>query len=82
MSTEPGSSADFQRIANHALALPIDQRVELVQRLNDSINEAEPSPEHQARVMAIVRQRAEELRQGTGEEVEWSEVLDRARKSI
>jgi len=82
MSTESRPPADFQQITENALSLPIDQQVELVQRLNDSINEAEPTSEQQERVLAIVRRRAEEMRQGTVKEVEWTNVLDRARKSI
>ncbi|MDA1051071.1 MAG: addiction module protein [Planctomycetota bacterium] len=76
MSTESRPPADFQQTAENALSLPIDQRVELVQRLNDSINEAEPTPEHQERVMAIVRRRAEEMRQGTAKEVSHEDVMD------
>jgi len=82
MSTESRSPANFQQTVENALSLPIDQQVELVERLNDSICEAEPTLEHQERVLAIVRHRAEEMRQGTAKEVEWTSVLDRARKSI
>ncbi len=76
MSTESRPPVDFQQIAENALSLPIDQQVELVQRLNDSINEAESTPEQQQRVMAIVRRRAEEMRQGTAKEVSHEEVMD------
>ena len=75
MSTESRPPVDFQQTAENALSLPIDQQIELVQRLNDSIDEAEPSPEHQERVMAIVRRRAEELRQGTAKVVSHEEVM-------
>lgn len=76
MSTEPQPSADFQQITDHALALPVDQRVVLLHKLNDSINEEEPTPEHQERVMEVVRQRAEEMRNGTAEEVSHEEVME------
>ena len=76
MSTESRPPVDFQQLAENALSLPIDQQVELVQRLHDSINEAEPTPEHQERIMAIVRRRAEEMRQGTAKEVSHEEVMN------
>ncbi|HUG68436.1 MAG TPA: addiction module protein [Pirellulaceae bacterium] len=76
MSTESRPPADFQQTTENALSLPIDQQVELVQRLNDSINEAEPTPEQQERVMAIVRRRAEESRRGTAKEVSEEDVMD------
>lgn len=76
MSTESRPGADFQQTVENALSLPIDQQVELVQRLSDSISEAAPAPEHQERVMVIVRRRAEEMQRGTAKEVSHEEVMD------
>lgn len=76
MSTEFRPPADFQQTIENALSLPIDQQVELVQRLNESIDEAEPTVEHQERLMAIVRRRAQEMKQGTAKEVSHEEVMD------
>jgi putative addiction module component (TIGR02574 family) len=56
--------------------LPIDLQVQLVERLNDSINEAEPTAEYEAKVMALVRHRAEEMEQGTAKEVSHEEVMN------
>lgn len=76
MSSNQPTSSTFEKIAEHALALPVDQRVVLLHKLNDSLNEEEPTPEHQARVMEVVRQRAEEMRNGTAEEVSHEEVME------
>ena len=76
-------STDYQQITEMALALSLEQRIDLVQKLEESLEGVEtPDPEYQEQLMAIVRRRAEELKQGTAKEVEWSDVLDNARKSL
>ena len=76
-------NADYQQLTEMALALSIEQRIELVRRLEESLECDEVGdPAHQEQVMAVVRQRMEELKRGTAREVEWSEILDEARKSI
>ena len=76
-------NADYQQVTEMALALTLEQRIELVQKLEDSLEGVEAAdPEYQEQLMAIVRRRAEELKQGTAKEVEWTDVLDNARKSI
>lgn len=76
MSTQPQPSSDFQQIKENALSLPIDQQIELVERLRESISEGEPTPEYLAKVMAIVRHRAGEMKQGTAKEISHEEVMD------
>lgn len=81
MSTEPQPAADLQQIIDHALSLPIDQRVELAQRLWDSVD-APVDPAYEADVVAIAERRLRELENGTAREVSHDEVMETARKII
>ncbi len=49
MSTESRPGADFQQTVENALSLPIDQQVELVQRLSDSVAKPHPLQSSQER---------------------------------
>ncbi|MDA1051073.1 MAG: addiction module protein [Planctomycetota bacterium] len=81
MSPEPRSAADFQQITDHALLLPIDQRVELAQRLWDSVD-APVDPAYEADVLAIAGRRLQELQNGTANEVSHEDVMESTRKII
>ena len=88
MTTEPQAKtqsqavADFQQIVDQALALTVDERVVLAHMLDESIKESEPDPEHQERVMEIVRQRVREIEAGTAVMVDGDEVMREVRAKL
>ena len=81
MSTQPQPTTDLQQILDHALLLPIAERVELAQRLWDSVD-APADPAYEAEVLGIAERRLWELRNGTAREVSHDDVMETARKII
>ena len=70
----------IEAVIEQALKLSIEERTELVERLLDSIHEAEPAdPGHEAAWTEVLDRRLQEIREGRVETIDATEVLAKAR---
>jgi putative addiction module component (TIGR02574 family) len=65
--------ADAKTVLDAALALPVDKRAEIAERLLSSLDGPEPTPEEQTEIDALwaaeVERRMRELEDGTAEPI-------------
>jgi putative addiction module component (TIGR02574 family) len=70
----------IEAVIEQALKLSVEERTELIERLLDSLDEAEPvDPGHEAAWTEVLDRRLQEIREGRVETIDAAEVLAKAR---
>ena len=77
-------SANVVELTNQALSLPVAERVQLAQKLWESLPEANVSvpPEEETQALELARQRDAELASGKVQGIPHDQVMQNARRSI
>ena len=77
-------SADVIELTNQALSLPVAERVQLAQKLWESLPETDErvSPEEEPQALELARRRDAELASGKVQGIPHDQVMLNARRSI
>ena len=77
-------SANVIELTNQALSLPVAERVQLAQKLWESLPETDASvpPQEEAQALELARRRDAELASGKVQGIPHDQVMQNARRSI